>query len=245
MSESINFLLVYIQYLERTIKWLLLLLARHIPLGQMAYDDSHSPEYQKFKLDKMPTIIKFEKQDYAFLLLYYEWKYKKPVKPIKRKNGRAIPETIVCPRCNAPHLYIYDNNGGKGEYLCKICGQCFTSGTTAAKPLVLACPYCGKMLQPKRTRKHFTVHTCNYRRCSFYLNNLKKLPKDLPADKRSDYKLHYVYREFHINFFAMDLVTLPDNASSLKFTQKSAHIMGLCLTYHVNLSLSLRQSLKK
>jgi transposase-like protein len=40
----------------------------------------------------------------------------------------------------------------------------------------------------------------------------------------------------------MDLATLPDNASSLKFSQKSAHIMGLCLTYHVNLSLSLRKT---
>lgn len=242
MSSSIHVLMVYIQYLEKTISWLLLLLARYIPLGQMAYDDSHSPEYQKFKLDKLPTIIKFEKQDYEFLLAYYLWKYKKPVKPIQRRNGRSIPDDIVCPRCNAPHLYLYDNNGGRGEYLCKVCGQCFTSGVNTVKPIILACPYCGKTLQPKRTRKHFTVHTCNYRKCSYYLNNLKRLPKDLPTNKRSDYKLHYVYREFHINFFAMDLASLPDNASSLKFSQNSAHIMGLCLTYHVNLSLSLRKT---
>ena len=138
--------------------------------------------------------------------------------------------------------YLYDNNGGKGEYRCKVCGQCFVNGVNATAPLILACPYCGKTLQPKRHRKHFTVHTCNYRRCSYYLANLKRLPKDLPADKRFDYKLHYVYREFRINFFDMDISSLPDNASSLKFTQKSAHIMGLCLTYHVNLSLSLRKT---
>ena len=136
MSSSINFLLVYIQHLEKTIEWLLRFIAKHIPLGQMAYDDSHSPAYQKLKLDKLPTIIKFEKQDYEFLLAYYLWKYKKPVKPIKRWNGRTIPEDIVCPRCNAPHLYLYDNNGGKGEYQCKVCSQCFTSGVNATTPLV-------------------------------------------------------------------------------------------------------------
>jgi len=71
---------------------------------------------------------------------------------------------------------------------------------------------------------------------------LKKLPKDLPIDERHKYKLHYIYREFRYNFFAMDMDTLPDNASSFKFTKNSAHIMGLCLTYHVNLSLSLRKT---
>lgn len=27
----------------------------------MAFDDSNSPEYQKFKVDKLPKILKFEK----------------------------------------------------------------------------------------------------------------------------------------------------------------------------------------
>jgi transposase-like protein len=40
----------------------------------------------------------------------------------------------------------------------------------------------------------------------------------------------------------MDMSGLPENASSLKFTKHNAHIMGLCLTYHVNLSLSLRKT---
>jgi transposase-like protein len=109
-------------------------------------------------------------------------------------------------------------------------------------PLILACPYCGKMLQPVKTRKHFTVHKCVSASCCYYIANAKKLPKDLPESERHRYKLHYIYREFRFNFFDMDLATLPDNASSLKFTQKSAHIMGLCLTYHVNLSLSLRKT---
>jgi len=40
----------------------------------------------------------------------------------------------------------------------------------------------------------------------------------------------------------MDLDTLPKNASSLKFRKNDAHIMSLCLTFHVNLGLSLRRT---
>ena len=242
MFSIINFLLLYIQYLENNIKWLVLMLARYMPLGQMAYDDSHSPEYQKFKVDKLPVIIKFEKQDWRFLLAYYEWKYGKLKKPIKHRKGNEVCESVSCPRCEAPHFYIYDNNGGRGAYRCKVCGQGFASGVNVTTPLILACPYCGKMLQPIKQRKHFTVHKCVSLSCHYYTSNLKKVPKDLPQEERHKYKLHYIYREFRINFFAMDMDSLPDNTSSLKFSQKSAHIMGLCLTYHVNLSLSLRKT---
>jgi transposase-like protein len=40
----------------------------------------------------------------------------------------------------------------------------------------------------------------------------------------------------------MDLRSLPKNASSLKFRKQNAHIMSLCLTFHVNLGLSLRKT---
>ena len=171
MLTIINFLLVYIQCLEKNIAMLLQLIAKYVPLRQMAYDDSHSPEYQKFKTDKLPVIIKFEKQDYEFLLEYYLWKYKKPCKPVIRRNGRDVPCDVVCPNCNAPHEYIYDNTGGRGEYKCKVCGQCFVNGVNATTPLVLACPYCGKMLQPKKERKHFTVHIFTSRYCPNFLGN--------------------------------------------------------------------------
>ena len=40
----------------------------------------------------------------------------------------------------------------------------------------------------------------------------------------------------------MDLDSLPKNASSLKFTKNNSYIMSLCLTFHVNLGLSLRKT---
>lgn len=66
---------------------------------------------------------------------------------------------------------------------------------------------------------------------------------DLKEDYgKNKYKLHYIYREFTLDFFSMDLSSLPKNASSLKFSRHNAHVMSLCLTLHVNLGLSLRKT---
>lgn len=242
MLNIIHYLCWYNQYLLKIISYLLNFIVKFIPLKQFVFDDANSPNYQKFKTDKLPIIKKFEKQDYRFLLEYYVWKYGKKLKPINRRNGKTIPEDIVCPRCGATHHYIYDNNGGKDEYLCKVCGQTFKNGKKATTPLLLVCPYCGRALQPKRDRKNFTVHTCVNKHCSYYIQNLKHLPKNLPLEERYKYKLHYVYREFNIDFFNFDLDSIPKYCSSLKFRKQSAHIMGLCLTYHINLGLSLRKT---
>lgn len=56
------------------------------------------------------------------------------------------------------------------------------------------------------------------------------------------YKLHYIYREFTIDFFQLDLNFLPKNASSFKFSKHNSNTMALCLTLRVNLGLSLRKT---
>ena len=155
MDSIITYLLIYNQYLITIIGELLLFISQHIPLKQMIFDDSNSPEYQKFKVNRLPTILKFEKVDYKLLLSYYKHKYNNTLKPVQRRNGKSIPKKTKCPKCGAPHEYIYDNNINS--------------------------------------------------KYSYYQKNLKKLPKDLnPADEYK-YKLHYIYREFNINFFKMDL----------------------------------------
>ncbi|MBC2457520.1 transposase, partial [Clostridium beijerinckii] len=81
MDSIITYLLLYNQYLVKTIYKLVVFISKNIPLSQWAFDDSNSPEYQKFKVDKLPKIIRFEKVDYQFLLAYYKHKYNKVVKP--------------------------------------------------------------------------------------------------------------------------------------------------------------------
>ena len=81
-------------------------------------------------------------------------------------------------------------------------------------------------------------------KCPYYLHNLKKVDKEhlqKPYGK-NEYKLHYIYREFTLDFFSMDLNSLPKNASSLKFSKFDSHVVSLCLTLHINLELSLRKT---
>ena len=242
MDSIITYLLAYNQYLIKIIYQLILFISKHIPLKQMAFDDSNSPEYQKFKVDKLPKILKFEKVDYILLLAYYKHKYNKTLKPVQRRNGKSIPKKTICPKCGAPHEYIYDNNGSKGQFQCKVCGLTFKESNYATKPLVFICPYCGATLTEKKQRKHFRIHKCTNHKCSYYQNNLKKLPKDLNDCDKYKYKLHYIYREFNINFFKMNLYPISKHATGFSFKKFNPHIMGLCLTYHVNLKLSTRQT---
>lgn len=60
----------------------------------MAFDNATSPRYQKFKVNKLSTIIYFEKIDFELLLVYYRHKYTKIIKPLSRRNGKNIPEHI-------------------------------------------------------------------------------------------------------------------------------------------------------
>lgn len=242
MNSILTYLLIQNQYLIRIISELLLFISKYIPLKQMAFDDANSPEYQKFKVDKLPKILYFEKVDYEFLLAYYKYQYGKTTKPVQRRNGKTIPEETVCPRCGAPHHYIYDNNGGKGQFLCKVCNLTFWENHHADKPITLCCPYCGHTLQAQKERTHFRIHKCFNKKCSYYTSNLKKLPKDLSPEEKYKYKLHYIYREFTIDFFNMDSHELSSRARNFKYRKFNAHIMGLCLTYHVNLKLSTRQT---
>ena len=75
------------------------------------------------------------------------------------------------------------------------------------------------------------------------MKNLKKVdPQTIENGEKYKHKLHYLYREFTVDFFTMPLDSLPKYASSLKFRKQNAYVMSLCLTLHVNLGLSLRKT---
>ena len=141
----------------------------------------------------------------------------KILKPIRRKTDPHLSKNCKCPRCDAPVDYIYRNNGKAGQLLCKVCETTFFENAgNAFSKLHLKCPHCSHTLVQKKERKHFVIHKCVNPKCPYYLHNL--------------------------NFFKFDITTLPKNASSLKFTKHNAQVMSLCLTYKVNLGLSLRKT---
>lgn len=247
LMDIILYLLHLIQQLYQQNIWLINFICRYIPLKQWAFDDSHSPKYQKFKIDKLPLIIHYEPWNYRDYMSYLKWRYPndKPIKPIKRRGECDIDDDCKCPRCNAPKIYLYKNNGRAGQIQCKVCQTLFSPQESRfTKTTSLRCPYCRNILVPKKNRKHFILHKCVNPKCPYYLHNLKKVDKqDLKEDYgKNKYKLHYIYREFSIDFFKMDITSLPKNASSLSFVKNNAYIVSLCLTMHVNLGLSLRKT---
>ena len=86
--------------------------------------------------------------------------------------------------------------------------------TRFSKAHKLRCPHCSHILEPVKNRKHFIIHKCKNPMCSYYLHNLRKVKKEHLQEDKYKYKLHYIYREFQIDFFKMDLNSLP---KSFKF----------------------------
>jgi len=244
--DIITCLLNIIQYQNQQIRWFLNFICRYIPLRQWAFDDSHSPKYQKFKTDELPRIgFRQDEWDWKLLIPYFEHKYHKVIKPIARRKECGIPEDCRCPSCNAPQPYLYRNNGKKGQAKCKVCDANFSPDENRfSKQYSLRCPHCSNALVHKKDRKHFIIHKCVNPKCPYYLHNLRKVDKEHLKKEygKNEYKLHYIYREFTMDFFKVDLNSLPKNASSLKFSKFDSHVMSLCLTIHVNLGLSLRKT---
>lgn len=242
--DIIQYLLDLIQTLYQQNRWLLAFICRYIPLRQWACEDSQSPKYQKFKTDEPPRIVYLHQDwDWKDLNRYYKMRYGKEVRPVSRRKACDIPEDCSCPSCGAPQPFLYRNNGKAGQISCKICGRLFSPVRSRfSQNIQLRCPFCGSSLVRKKNRKNFVIWKCMNNRCSYYLHSLQKVdPKDIDSEKYK-YKLRYIYREFTTDFFKMDIRSLPKNASSLRFSKHSSYIMSLCLTFHVNLGLSLRKT---
>ena len=215
--DIILYLIQLIQHLYKQNCWLVLFICKYIPLKQWAYDDSKSPAYQKFKIDELPRIISYE-QDWKWndLITYYEQRYGKTIKPTFRRVECDIPDDCSCPVCNAPKPYLTWNDGKKKSQIrCKVCLNLHSPSddNRFSKTHKLRCPHCSCILEPIKNRKHFIIHKCKNSKCPFYLHNLKKVKKEHISEEKCKYKLHYIYREFTIDFFRMDLNSLPDRKS--------------------------------
>ena len=150
--DIIQLLLSIINDLNYEKRWLLSFICRYIPLKQWAYDETHSPKYQKFKTDELPK-IEYLHHEWAWRLLipYFEHRYNVKIKPIARRKECNIPDDCTCPFCNAPKPYLYSNNGDKGQILCKVCETTFSPQENRfSKLTTLRCPHCNHSLLQER-----------------------------------------------------------------------------------------------
>ena len=126
--DIILYLLNLIQELYQQNCWLINFICKYIPLKQWTHDDSHSPKYQKFKIDELPRIDNFKQDwDWNDLISYYKVRYGKVIKPMFRRVECDIPQDCSCPACNAPVLYLSWNAGKKKSQIrCKVCQTHFS-----------------------------------------------------------------------------------------------------------------------
>ena len=208
-------------------------------------DNPVSEQFRQLQIDAIPIVEKREMLDHKQLLKNYYEEHDKVLKPVNHRGKNVPPEGTVCPICGAPCKYIYDNTGGRGQLLCKVCKNTFYPGKTYLDKVILKCPHCGKALQKKKDRKQFFVYKCVNRRCPFYIHNLSSMSKDQKTDFEKNpykYKLHYYYRVFDIEIDS--LKEDPENPSTVDLSRirNSKYVLGLALTYHINYGLSLRQT---
>ncbi len=90
--DIIQYLLSVIQYLYQQNCWLISFICRYIPLKQWDYDDSHSPKYQKFKVDMLPIIQTIQHEwNWQLLIPYFDHRYLVKIKPISRRKECCCP----------------------------------------------------------------------------------------------------------------------------------------------------------
>jgi len=181
---------------------------------------------------------------YTVLLDNYRKEQGKEMKPVKRHGDKIPPVEAVCTYCGAPHEFVYDNNGGRGAYQCKVCNSKF-SIVKPPKDDTPVCPFCHSTLALIKKRKSFDIFRCNFQICPFRKKNISAMTTEQKAlFKKSPhlFKVRFIYRKFNFNFAPLSkqnefvpIVDLPD-------ITVSHHILGLILTYHVNYALSLRKT---
>ena len=126
-------------------------------LSRKDMDEPVRKPYRKLQVDDLPIIVVPETLDYRQLLADYEARHGRPLPPIQRRDNakHRVPDSLTCPRCQAPSSYLYANNGGKGQYQCKVCQCRFNHRNRYKKQALFRGPHCFQTLEKKKQRKDY------------------------------------------------------------------------------------------
>lgn len=203
-------------------------------------------KYGKLAVDLLPKIETLEKLDYKEILQTHLLASGKEIKPVsRRKSSTPVDTSIVCPRCNAPHQYLYDNNGGKAQYQCKLCKTTFKPNNKFKKEAIIKCPHCSRTLEKIKHRKAFDIYKCTNDKCSHYISNKNALTTEDKLrfkENPQDFKLRYLYRSFNFDYKPLSKSSKIITPVSLPKIRVSSHVLGLILTYYVNYGLGSRKT---
>lgn len=214
------------------------------------------PLYRDFFVDPKPPLTEPpvlkkapEPKNYKVLLVLYEAEHGKPFKPIKYRGGSpAVPRQIICPVCNAPHEYLYFNDGKKkSQFKCKVCNHLFQVEQRFRKndKSKYFCPYCNHALFRWKNRKEVTIYKCCNDDCQHRIRAAAKLnPSERALQKKrsSQFKLCYQYREYH--YKPQELVHSAPEKPTVDLTKihNSENVLGLVLAFYVSFAVPARKT---
>jgi transposase-like protein len=214
------------------------------------------PNYRDFLVDPLapltkPQHVKEEltpSRDWRDLLAAYEKKHRKPLSPVKYQAGSPrVPERTRCPSCQAPHAYLYYNDGKKrSQLLCKVCGKLFQQEKRFRQAKTkYYCPYCHHALFTWKQKKEVTFYKCCNDHCPHRARRMAKLnerEKRLITKRSSQFKLSYQYREYHYQPQELTHARPEQPSTDLTRIHNAPDILGLILTFYVSFALSARKT---
>jgi len=217
-------------------------------------EEDRPPNYRQFRVD--PTLPltespspKEEPLDWRKIQKKHEQETGKRIGIVRRRaESVAPPKKCICQHCGAPIRYLYLNNGKlSSQVQCKICKR--TSPTDKPRRESKAkywCPYCGKALSRWKEDGICTAYKCQDRQCGCYRKNLAALTPEenrmRQAGNTSQFKLHYLFREYHFAAEELPLARPEGSPVDLNRIHNNLHTVGLSLTLTVSFGLSARMS---
>lgn len=211
------------------------------------------PNYRNFLVDSQPPLLKSSEEkpqksvSYKHLLQQYKTEKGKELKPVKLRTGSPpVPIKTICPYCNAPHNYIYLNNGKiNSQFKCKICNSTFIPGKRLTCKTKYFCPYCNKPLYIWKVKPEVTKYKCGNRKCSYRKHRMSLLnekEKLLVKAKPSQFTINYIFREYHFKVNELK-ITSPDKPNiDLSKIHNNINTLSLILTFNVSYALSARKT---
>ena len=217
-------------------------------------DEDHPPNYRQFRVDPALPLTESprpeeEPPDWKQIQQEHERKTGKRIAIVKRQKGSAVPpEKCTCQHCDAPVRYLYINNGKEASQVrCKICNK--TSPVNKPRresKTKYWCPHCGRALFQWKEDGLCTAFKCQHNACPLYNRNLAALTPEENRMRRegktSQFKLHYLFREYHYASKDLPLKRLEEAPVDLNRIHHSLHTVGLCLSLTVSFGLSARMT---
>lgn len=212
------------------------------------------PNYRDFHADPLPpskqpppTPQTKPSLDFRKLLSDFQRAHGHPLSPVRRRSDNSVPHNIRCPVCNAPHTYLYFNDGKKRSQLrCKVChslSQLHPHHRHSKSHLF--CPYCGYALYLWKSRKEVSIYKCPNDNCPAYLARLSKLnpvERFLRTALQSQFKLRYQYRQYHFDTSKLTPSSPSPTRFSLGKIYNSLNVVGLVLSFYITFGIPARRT---